>query len=271
MDYLNKTRVCTLEVAKYFTAHIVNGLEYLHKNKIVHRDLKPANVLISDQLVVKLSDFGTARILDCQDQHIIKMLEERQKVETNMMRPDDRKNSFVGTSEYMAPEMLDSDTPTPMVDIWGLGLLVFEMLSGYTPFKASTDYLIYNKISDCKLKFGKSFPEEAMHFVKAWLCKDPAERIGYCEDSDFVDYKQIKSHKFFEGINFKKLKPSDVKGLHFKTKKKVSRSFATPESTATCRPKLTHFKHRLHRPEVFSTMDSSCKSKCTSYLLQNMM
>jgi len=61
---LSKHKICKFEVAQYFTAHIVNGLEYLHKNSIIHRDLKPGNVLINDAFVLKLTDFATARILD---------------------------------------------------------------------------------------------------------------------------------------------------------------------------------------------------------------
>ena len=68
-------------MVKYFAAHILDGIEYLHKQGIVHRDLKPSNILLTDDYTPKLADFGTAKITDCRDDRILKLIKERERQE----------------------------------------------------------------------------------------------------------------------------------------------------------------------------------------------
>lgn len=202
-EYLKKHKTIDVGAARYFIANIVNGLEYLHKKKIIHRDLKPANILINHQFELKLADFGTARIIDWKDKTIINALEERDKIEQNFSANlETRKQSFVGTNEYMSPEVINSDAPTPMTDIWGLGILLYEMLTGYTPFKAATEWLTYGKISEGNLNFKQDFPSDAEDLIRKCLKKTPNERIGYDSENDYIRYDGIKNHSFFNGIDF---------------------------------------------------------------------
>lgn len=266
---MEKHKLLSLPVARYFTAQIINGLEYLHKNNIIHRDLKPANVLLNEQYRIKLTDFGTAKILNCQDKGIIKQIELRDKQEAVLHAFEDRKWSFVGTSEYMSPEVINSENPTPMIDIWGVGILLFEMLSSRTPFRGATEYLTYNNISEGIINFSNDFHPDVVDFITKCLRLDPKERIGYDPDTNFVNYTVIKSHPFFEGIDFEKLDQSNLPSLDFVPKKKTSRSFASAPGTPKL--KLLHLKPKFSKGELFSTMDSSSKSKDASAQFYNKM
>ena len=87
------------------------GIDYLHKNSIIHRDLKPENLLLDKRGNIKLCDFGWSA------------------------KEQDVRNTFCGTLDYMAPEMLEKGKYDHRVDIWSLGILLFELLHGVAPFK----------------------------------------------------------------------------------------------------------------------------------------
>lgn len=249
-------------MVQYFAANIVNGLEYLHNKGIIHRDIKPSNVLINDEFVLKLTDFGTARILNCQDERINKLLEARQDQENSDINFNERRGTFVGTHEYISPEVLNSDEQTPLVDIWGLGIIVYELLSGHTPFKGATEMLTYMNISEGKIKFKPNFPPVARDFIEKCLQADPHNRLGYNSETDAIDYSQIKSHKFFSGIDFSNLDPTQVEGLIYSPKKKMSRSFAAVYSERSLKHNQTRLRPQNKNIEAFSTMDSTNQPKC---------
>lgn len=99
--------------AKFVIAQIVEALIYLQERNIIHRDIKPENILISDidKMHVKLCDFGWST-------HTI----------------DERRTTFCGTVDYVAPELVHSQPYTAEVDIWAVGILTFELLLGHAPF-----------------------------------------------------------------------------------------------------------------------------------------
>jgi serine/threonine protein kinase len=100
-------------------AAVADGLGAVHERGIVHRDLKPANVLIGDDGVARLSDFGIAVGL----------------MDATALTADD---GVVGTLRYLAPERLAGTTATPATDVWGLGTVLYEMLTGVAAFPATT-------------------------------------------------------------------------------------------------------------------------------------
>lgn len=110
-------------------------LEYLHSKNIVYRDLKPENILMNEDGYLKLCDFSFA-----------KNLENSSKTYT-----------LCGTPEYIAPEVLLNKGHGLSVDLWGLGVLVFEILTGSDPFTDEDTYNIYKKIMKGKIKFPKNF------------------------------------------------------------------------------------------------------------------
>lgn len=104
-------RVFTEETVQFYIAELIIGIQYLHKNlNIMYRDLKPENILISTDGHIKLTDFGLSKI----------ML--------------DTSYTFAGTPEYLAPEIILNQGYNQKVDIWALGVLCYELLSGKVPF-----------------------------------------------------------------------------------------------------------------------------------------
>ncbi len=116
------------EDAWYYFNQVLNAVIYLHDNHLVHRDIKPENLLMDKQGNVKLCDFGWC----------VKTKKENRK-------------TFCGTYEYMAPEIIKETKYGVQIDIWSLGILLFEMLHGYSPFKLDEESDDDEKILQCIL------------------------------------------------------------------------------------------------------------------------
>ena len=182
------------ERAKFYAAQIVLALEHMHSEGVVYRDLKPENILIDSQGYLRITDFGLS------------------KVNKQVAGEDsfDRTTTFVGTLEYMAPEMMACKNYSNSVDWFSFGILLFEMLSGKNPFKNEAQEAIDHsevprKIgeilgSENKLLAGEenSFSPEAYDLLEKLLRYDPELRIGCREQG--VD--EIKQHPFFKAIDW---------------------------------------------------------------------
>ena len=92
-------------------------------------------------------------------------MKERESQENNALNKSRKKGTFVGTHEYISPEILNSNDASPLVDIWGLGIIVYEMLHGYTPFRGATEMLTYLNICEGKVKVRSEIEEEAKDFI----------------------------------------------------------------------------------------------------------
>ena len=101
--------------ARFYAAEIVLALEYLHKSGVIYRDLKPENILIDAEGHVRLTDFGLSK--------------------SGLQNANDRTDSFCGTPEYLAPEIIRDKEYTYSVDWYSFGLVFYEMLTGINPFK----------------------------------------------------------------------------------------------------------------------------------------
>ena len=160
LSYIKKLKTFSLEKAQFYSAEIVAALEYMHSKMIVHRftwldihkvclekiiylfcrDLKPENILLDENFHIKLTDFGTARILDDQESKI-----ESDTTETNEgNRPIRRRNSFVGTAQFVAPECLHGKSPHIGSDLWALGCIVFQMITGKHLFAGRFESFVRN-------------------------------------------------------------------------------------------------------------------------------
>ena len=116
--------------AKFYTAEIVLALEELHKNNIIFRDLKPENILIAQDCHIKLTDFGLSKEF---------VGDENQKT-----------YSFCGTALYLAPEIIEGTGHYKAVDWWSLGILLYEMITGHTPFDSDCRIKLFHLIKNVK-------------------------------------------------------------------------------------------------------------------------
>nr|AML77156.1 putative LOV domain-containing protein [Portulaca suffrutescens] len=191
------------ESARFYAAEVVVGLEYLHCLGIIYRDLKPENILLQRDGHVVLTDFDLSFLTNCKPQIIKhpppkKRRSRSQPPPTFVAEPHTQSNSFVGTEEYIAPEIITGAGHTSAIDWWALGILLYEMLYGRTPFRGKNRQKTFANILHKDLTFPSSIPVSlaARLLINALLNRDPASRLG----SGGVE--EIKQHPFFRGINW---------------------------------------------------------------------
>uniref|UniRef100_A0A7E4ZT04 Aurora kinase n=1 Tax=Panagrellus redivivus TaxID=6233 RepID=A0A7E4ZT04_PANRE len=144
-------------LASYIVDSVAAALEYCHKYKVVHRDLKPENILLDDKGVPKLADFGFC---------------------VRVVGPD--RESIHGTAEYVTPEMLHEDNHhrhNYKVDNWAVGVLMYELLNGRSPFYAEGDYAIFSKIKKGVIPESKRVPDWAMNLIRGLLTINVKDRM----------------------------------------------------------------------------------------------
>eukprot|EP00829_Urostomides_striatus_P015531 TRINITY_DN4899_c0_g1_i1.p1 TRINITY_DN4899_c0_g1~~TRINITY_DN4899_c0_g1_i1.p1 ORF type:complete len:243 (+),score=61.11 TRINITY_DN4899_c0_g1_i1:56-784(+) len=147
--HLKNAEMFTEERAKFYAAEILLALEFLHKRHIVYRDLKPENVLIDLDGHVKLTDFGLSKEL-----------------------VEGKTNTFCGTDEYLAPEIILNEPYNESVDWWALGVLLFEMLTGWAPWEDNNRKGLFGKIVKLPVDLThKNISESAGDLIKKMLAK----------------------------------------------------------------------------------------------------
>ena len=172
--------------AKFYIAELILAIEYLHKHNIIYRDLKPENILIDSDGHIKLADFGLAK----------------ENVNT-----DSPNKTFCGSPQYLSPEMLSKEGATKATDIYGIGTILYELLTGNPPFFDKDQNKMFAKINENKLEFDEFLTDEIKDLLTKLLIKDPKKRIGINNDKT-----DLKNHAFFKDINWedialKKIKP----------------------------------------------------------------
>ena len=140
---------------KYFI-QIVNAVYFLHQNNIIHRDIKPENILIGENNLLKLCDFGWAKELTVNN-----------------------RSTFCGTVEYMAPEIVGSEKYDWSVDVWSLGILLYELLMGHSPFKKkkAKNTMINIKARDLVFDKDKKLSQDCINLIKRLLDVNPLNRL----------------------------------------------------------------------------------------------
>jgi serum/glucocorticoid-regulated kinase 2 len=167
------------QAARFYLAEILLAIEYLHSFNVVYRDLKPANVLLDSQGHVQLADFGLA------------------KENVNKLNPA---KTFAGSPAYIAPELLTSKCTTRASDVYGLGVILYEMLTGEPPYFCEDIQELFRRIGKAKLTFPRYISNEARDFITKLLHKNPEKRPSF---------SQIKAHPFFRSINWEVLLQRD--------------------------------------------------------------
>jgi len=176
-------RMFSEEVASFYVAELVLALEHLHSLGIVYRDLKPENCLLDSHGHVVLTDFGLSKVAISE-----------------------KANTLCGTVEYMAPEVLMEKQYGKAVDWWSLGILLFEMIVGHTPFHAGNSKKTMDAILKKKLMVPYYLSSEAKDLCNKLLKKNPDVRLGYGDD----DIARIKDHRFFRKVDWNELEARQV-------------------------------------------------------------
>jgi 3-phosphoinositide dependent protein kinase-1 len=173
--------------ARFYLSEIITGLRYLHEKRVVHRDLKPENILLSSSGHIKIVDFGSALNLRSCDQHL--------------------RVAFVGSAEYVSPEVLRDEAVDIGCDIWAVGCIFFHMLVGRPPFKGESEYLTFQEIGNfCPQSFffPPSIGLHAKTLILSFLTADSSLRLGAGKMGSGNDYPALMSHPFFsEDPSFK--------------------------------------------------------------------
>ena len=172
---LKKFRKFDERTAAQILRETISALQYLHSFKppIIHRDIKPENLLLNEGGRILLADYGWS----------------------NFNVEGDVRKTFCGTPEYIAPEMLLKKGHDTRVDIWSIGILMFELLSGYSPFVAKSNQELYQNIRKLKIQWPKDMPALAKNLISKILKLNPADRPSFDEILDHQWFKQIKMIK----------------------------------------------------------------------------
>ncbi|KAK4782730.1 hypothetical protein SAY86_007104 [Trapa natans] len=191
--------------ARFYAAELLISLEYLHCLGIIYRDLKPENILLQKDGHVVLTDFDLSFLTSCRPQIVCHPVPSKRTRSKNqpppifMAEPNTQSNSFVGTEEYIAPEIITGTGHSSAIDWWALGILLYEMLYGRTPFRGKNRQKTFTNILHKDLTFPSSIPVSlaARQLINALLQRDPASRLGSKNGAH-----EIKQHYFFRGIKW---------------------------------------------------------------------
>nr|AML77606.1 putative LOV domain-containing protein [Equisetum hyemale] len=200
------TKIVSEEASRFYLAEVVIALEYLHCQGVLYRDLKPENVLLQRDGHILLSDFDLSFIASCDPQLVQPSQPSGKRKKPKSVKPPfimaepmASCNSFVGTEEYIAPEVITGAGHSGAVDWWALGILLYEMIYGRTPFRGKNRQKTFANVLNKELVFPSSIPVSlaARQLMNGLLHRDPAKRIG-----SLKGVHEIKQHAFFHGIKW---------------------------------------------------------------------
>jgi novel protein kinase C delta type len=173
------------ERSRFYAAEIVCGLQHLHSVGVIYRDLKLDNVLLDKDGHVKIADFGMCK------ENIV---------------GDNKATTFCGTPDYMAPEILSGQKYNQSVDWWSLGVLLYEMLVGQSPFHGDDEDDLFFSIRNDTPYYPRFLKPESVYCLTQLLDRNPSNRLGMptsCHGS-------IRQHIFFRSVDWLKLEARQV-------------------------------------------------------------
>ncbi|XP_072521432.1 serine/threonine-protein kinase N2 isoform X2 [Salminus brasiliensis] len=230
------TSIFTERQTRFYAACVLLGLEFLHQNKIVYRDLKLDNLLMDADGFVRIADFGLCK---------------------EGMGYGDRTSTFCGTPEFLAPEVLTDSTYTRAVDWWGLGVLIYEMLVGESPFPGDDEEEVFDSIVNDEVRYPRFLSPESVSIIQKLLQKNPEKRLGAGEQ----DANEVKRHRFFQGVDWEALLAKRVKPPFLPTIKAAGDVSNFDEEFTRLKPVLTPpqtpFFLAAEQQEIFADFDFS--------------
>lgn len=189
MFQIQRARKFSESRARFYSAEVTLALMFLHEHGILYRDLKLDNILLDEEGHCKIADFGMCK---------------------EGILPGKTTQTFCGTPDYIAPEIILEKDYNTSIDWWALGVLMYEMMVGQPPFEADNEEALFKCILHEDLAFPSWLSGEAMSIVKAFLTKDPSKRLG-CVGADGGE-SAILVHPFFHRrIDWEALRRKNVK------------------------------------------------------------
>lgn len=168
---IQKMNKFNLDLVQVYTKQMIQGLVFMHSHNVIHRDLKPANVLVTIGGRIKLADFGTAFDIS--------------KISHSVQQ------TICGTPAFMAPEVIRREKHTTGTDIWSLGVIVYNMITGRIPFVEKDKHTLMMKIAkgELELLYPENCPKIACSFMDACLVFEPINRPSAAK---LLEYALIK-------------------------------------------------------------------------------
>lgn len=186
-----KTGKISLSDSVSVIIQVLNALSYMHSNGIIHRDIKPSNIMFADS-IVKVSDFGIAKPMS--DKGLTKT------------------GAIVGTVWYMAPEIIKGEDPTPASDLYAVGVILYQLLTGRTPFYGKTDFEVMKSHLEREPQppetLNPNLPPGTWDLIKRALAKNPKERFSSADE-----FKQALIDWFSRVEDPQKIKSVDLTNL----------------------------------------------------------
>ena len=168
-NYIVKKNRLSENESAFFFFQLINGLEYIHSLGIVHRDLKPENLLLTDEHILKIIDFGLSNYFKSGQTKLL--------------------STPCGSPCYASPEMVAGKKYDGFkIDVWSCGIILYAMLCGYLPFEDPDNEVLFKKILECKLEFPEYVNKLSIDLIEKILVTDPEKRITI---------KEIKKHPFY--------------------------------------------------------------------------
>ena len=211
---------------QFYSASIIEVINYLHNQKVIYRDLKPENIMVLENGYIKFFDFGTVK-----------------EIKNN------RTKTFIGTISYMAPEVFTGQGYSFQVDMWSLGVMMYEFICGKIPFgdeDMEDPMEFYNVMIRQNLTFPSAIHDEQFKdIVSKLLIKDPNKRLSH--------YSQIRNHEYFKDFDWEKLLSLNLEAPY---KFKLSTAI---ENQANPEPYLAYLKRLGKKP--YNNLKESIRQK----------
>lgn len=223
--YLKKRSKLSESEIKRLFKQVCEAVAYLHGKRIIHRDLKPENILLDSEKNAKLCDFGWSAL--------------KSRVRT----------TFCGTYEYMAPEIFSYQRYDEKVDIWSLGILLYELLHGYSPFRGNDAVDVYRNILERKISFKADIDPLAKKLIKSILKNKPQDRMSI---DSILRHRYLSSKK-----EYPKAFNIDANNLKLKFKKARKRSLFFENVDSGICPHKTSTNKKNYAKEIEKSTDKT--------------
>ncbi|OXA41891.1 putative protein kinase C delta type [Folsomia candida] len=185
MFHIQQSGKFTEERARFYAAEIVSGLKFLHKKGVMYRDLKLDNILLDYEGHIRIADFGMCKL---------------------QIYLDRTADTFCGTPDYMAPEIIKGLRYNQCVDWWAFGVLLYEMLVGQSPFSGSDEDELFWSICNEQVHFPRFLSKESKWILERLLEKDSSRRLGMASCA----YGDVSKQVFFNQIDWDKLEKKEL-------------------------------------------------------------